>query len=194
MAKKIYLAVLAVFLAVALAKAAPQQKMVTVPAGTLVYVRMVDTLDTNKTKTGDRFTATLDTNLAVGNAVVVPKGATAHGRVKKASNAGRFAGKSELQIELTDIVVGGTAYPVMTSDVQQKGKSEGAQTAKKTVAGAGLGAIIGGIAGNAGMGAAIGAVSGVGLAAAKKGEPIVVPSETLLQFTLGQPASFPARR
>jgi len=194
MAKRIYLAVLAVVLAASVAQASPQQKMVTVPAGSLVYVRMVDTLDTEKTKTGDRFTATLDTNLAVGGAVVVPKGATAHGRVKKASNAGRFTGKSELQIELTDIVVGGTAYAVLTSDVQQAGKREGGETAKKTIAGAGLGAIIGGIAGNAGMGAAIGAVSGVGLAAAKKGEPIVIPSETLLQFTLAQPASFPARR
>jgi hypothetical protein len=178
---------------VALASVARPQQMVTVAAGTPVWVRMVDTLDTNKNKDGDRFTASLDTNLAVGNSVVVPRGATVHGRVKKSNNAGRFAGKSELQIELTDVVVGGTAYPILTGDVQQKGKSEGGETAKKTIAGAGLGAIIGGIAGNAGMGAAIGAVSGVGLSATKKGQPIVVPSETLLEFRLEQPAMFPGR-
>ena len=192
MAKRIAPIVFALAVAVCGTQAAPPQKMTTVSAGTMVWVRMVDSLDTGKNKDGDRFTATLDTNLAVGSAVVVRRGATVHGRVKKSKNAGRFAGKSELQIELTDIVVGGTAYPILTGDVQQKGKSEGGETAKKTIAGAGLGAIIGGIAGNAGMGAAIGAVSGVGLSATKKGQPIVVPSETLLEFRLEQPAQFPA--
>jgi len=180
-------------LAATLANAAPPQQMITVPAGTPIWVRMIDSLDTSKNRDGDRFRATLDTNIAIGASVVVPRGATVHGRVKKSSNARRFTGKSELQIELSDVVVGGTAYSILTGDVQQKGKSEGAETAKKTAVGAGLGAGIGAIAGNAGMGAAIGALGGVGLSAAKKGQPIVVPSETLLEFVLQQPAMFPKR-
>jgi len=171
----------------------PKPTNATVLAGTPIPVRMMDSLDTSKTQTGALFTATLDSNLVANGVVVVRKGATVHGKVTKSSNARRLTGKSELQLELTNIVINGAAQPISTSGFQQKGKSEGAQTAKKTLAGAGLGAAIGAIAGDAGKGAAIGAVSGVGLAAVKKGEPIRVPSETLLEFSLKQPTTLPVQ-
>jgi outer membrane lipoprotein SlyB len=96
-------------------------------------------------------------------------------------------------LELTDIVVGGTAYPMLTSDYQVKGSSSGKRSAKRVLGGAGLGAAIGGIAGNAGKGAAIGATAGAVGAVAQKGQSVNVPSETLLEFRLQQPASLPAR-
>ena len=164
---------------------------VTVLAGSLIAVRMEDSLDTGKTKTGDLFTATLDSNLVANGVVVAPKGATVHGKVTKSENARRLTGKSEMQLELTNIVINGAAHPISTSGFQQKGKSEGAQTAKKTLGGAGLGAAIGAIGGNAGRGAAIGATAGLGVAMVKKGEPIRVPSETLLEFSLKQPTTLP---
>jgi len=81
-------------------------------------------------------------------------------------------GSSELTLELTDIVINGTAYPLMTTDYEVKGKGEGGNTTKKVLGGAGLGALIGGIAGG-GKGAAIGALAGAGagtaVAATKKG-------------------------
>lgn len=126
-----------------------------------------------------------------GNLVVAYRGATVHGRVTKCDNAGRLAGKSELQVELIDIVINGAAIPISTNGFQQTGKSEGAATAKKTAGGAGLGAIIGSFSGNAGKGAAIGAVSGLGVSMIKKGGPISFPSETLLQFSLSQPTVVP---
>lgn len=175
-------------------KPASVPKKVTVPAGSLLIVRMVDSLDTGKTKTGDRFTATLDTNLAAEGAVVVRKGATVHGRVKNSQNARRLTGQSKLDIELSDIVIQGTAYPIMTGDFAQAGSKEGGKTLVKTAGGAGLGAAVGAIAGDTGKGAAIGAVAGLGLAMTKKGQPIRVPSETLLQFTLQQPVTLPVAR
>jgi len=169
-------------------------RKVTVLAGTPIQVRMVDSLDTSKTQTGDLFTATLASNLVANDVVVARQGTTVHGKVTKSSNARRLTGKSEMQLELTNIIVDGTAYPISTSGFQQKGKSEGAQTARKTLGGAGLGAAIGAIAGDAGKGAAIGAVAGVGLAATKKGQPIRVPSETLLEFSLRQPTTLPVSK
>lgn len=166
----------------------------TVLAGTPIAVRMVDSLDTSKTQTGALFTATLDSNLEANGIVVARKGATVHGKVIKSSNARRLTGKSELQLELTNIVINGAAQPISTSGFQQKGKSEGAQTAKKTLGGAGLGAAIGAIAGDAGKGAAIGATAGLGVALIKKGEPIRVPSETLLEFSLKQPTTLPVSK
>jgi hypothetical protein len=171
----------------------PKPTNATLLAGALIPVRMVTSLDTAKSKAGDLFTATLDSNLVAGGVVVAAKGTTVHGRVITSENARRLTGKSELQIELIDIVINGAAQPISTSGFQQKGKSEGAQTAKKTAGGAGLGAAIGAISGNAGKGAAIGAVSGLGVSAIKKGEPIRFPAETLLQFSLSQPTILPVQ-
>ena len=78
-----------------------------------------------------------------------------------------------------------------------KGKGEGGNTAKKVVGGAGLGALIGGIAGGgkgAGIGALAGAGAGTAISAAKKGEQISIPSETLLEFRLQQPVSLPVAK
>lgn len=173
--------------------AATSQKMVTVPAGTTILVRMLDTVDSSKNPPGSRFTATLETNLVVNGAVLVPKGNTVYGRLAEAKQAGRATGSSELQLELTDIVVHGTAYPLLTSDYQVKGSSSGKRSARRLLGGAGLGAAIGAIAGNAGMGAAIGATAGAVGSVAQKGKSVNVPSETLLEFRLQQPASLPGR-
>lgn len=172
--------------------AVSQQRMVTVPAGTNLLVRMLDTIDSSKAQPGTRFTAVLETNLSVDGWRIAPAGNTVYGRLAEAKQAGRAAGSSNLQLELTDIVVDGTAYPIITSDFEVKGSSSGKRSAKRLLGGAGLGAIIGGIAGNAGMGAAIGAAAGAVGSVAQKGESIQVPSETLISFTLQQNAFLPA--
>jgi len=171
-----------------------QRKMVTVPAGTSLLVRMIDTVDSSKNAVGSRFSASLETNLEVDGVVVAPAGTKVYGRLAQSKEAGRMAGKSELRLELTEIVLNGTAYPVLSSDYQVSGKGSGGRSAKRILGGAGLGAAIGAIAGNAGMGAAIGAVAGTTAAVVQKGQTVNVPSETLLEFRLQQPASLPVRR
>jgi outer membrane lipoprotein SlyB len=180
--------------AFAAGSAAQSKKKVTVPAGTRILIRTVDAIDSTKQKTGYRFTATLETNLQVDDTVVAPRGTTLYGRLAEASSAGRMSGSSELQLELTDIVINGTSYPLLTSTYEVKGKGEGGNTAKKVVGGAGLGALIGGIAGGgkgAGIGALAGAGAGTAVAASKKGQQLQIPSETLLEFRLEQPTSLP---
>lgn len=170
----------------------PKAPKVTVLAGTSILVRMLNSLDTSQNHTGDLFTASLESNLAAANGVlVVRKGTAVHGKVTKSEQVRRLTGKSELRLSLIDIVINGTANPISTGDFQRVGASEEVNSAKKTVAGTGLGAAIGAISGNAGKGAAIGAVSGVGVSMIKKGEAIRVPSETLLDFRLNQPALLP---
>jgi hypothetical protein len=174
--------------------AAQNKKRITVPAGTRILIRLVDSIDSSKQKTGYRFSATLETNLQVEDTVVAPRGTTLYGRLADASSAGRMSGSSELTLELTDLVINGTAYPVLTSTYEVKGKGEGGNTAKKVVGGAGLGALIGGLAGGgkgAGIGALAGAGAGTAVAASKKGQQLQIPSETLLEFRLQQPVSLP---
>lgn len=177
-----------------LATAQSVSENVTVPAGTRILVRTIDPIDSSKQKAGYRFTASLETNLQADDMVVAPRGTAVYGRLTNAKSAGRMSGGAELSLELTDIVVNGTAYPIVTENYEARSKGKGSKTAKRVVGGTGLGALIGGIAGG-GTGAAIGAVSGAALgttvSAATKGEQISVPSESLLEFRLGQPASFP---
>jgi outer membrane lipoprotein SlyB len=174
--------------------AAQSKKKITVPAGTRILIRMIDSIDSSKQKTGYRFRASLESNLQAEDVVVAPRGNMVYGRLAQASSAGKMSGSSQLTLELTEIVINGTAYPLLTSTYEIKGKGEGKKTAGKVVGGAGLGALIGGIAGG-GKGAAIGvlagAVGGTVLAASKKGEQLQIPSEFLLEFRLEQPVKIP---
>ncbi len=190
------MAVLTATSAVAVAaQAAPQR--VTVPAGTRVLIRMVDSVDSSKQRVGYRFTAYLETNLQVDHTVVAPRDTTVYGRLVNAQAAGRMSGGAELTLELTDIVINGTAYPIVTSVYEVRSQGQGGKTAGRIVGGTGLGALIGGLAGG-GKGAAIGAVAGAAtgttVSAATKGKQVSVPSESLLEFRLDHPIMLPVAR
>jgi hypothetical protein len=170
------------------------KKRITVPAGTRILIRTIDPIDSSKQKSGYRFTASLETNLQAEDVVVAPRGTTVYGQLTAAKSAGRMKGSSELTLELTDILIKGTAYPLLTSEYDVKGKGEGGNTAKKVIGGAGLGALIGGLAGGgkgAGIGVLAGAGAGTAVSAAKKGEQLNIPSESLIEFRLQQPVSLP---
>lgn len=172
------------------AAAAVQETAVIVPAGTQIQVRMIDTVDSQTDKVGDKFQASLDQPLELNGQLLAARDSTVYGRLVESSQAGRVEGRSELRLELTGINIGGHIVPISTSDYDIAGKSRGKQTAERTGIGAGLGAVIGAIAGG-GKGAAIGAGIGGGAGAASQvithGQDVHIPSETLLDFTLAQP-------
>ena len=163
---------------------------VTVPAGTSIMVRLIDGVDSEKNAVGDRFRASLEENLYVGETLVAPKGTDVYGRLAEVKEAGRISGKSQLRLELTGILINQKIQPILTGDYDVAGSSRGSDSAKKIGGGAAIGAIIGAIAGG-GKGAAIGAGVGAGAGTAvqvfTKGEQVRVPSETLLEFRLEQP-------
>lgn len=171
---------------------------VSVPAGQSILVRMIDGVDSSKNHVGDLFHASLETDLNVNGVLVARKGSDVYGRLASSDKGGTFSGKSELQLELTRLVIDGRDYPVVSSDYNVQGKSQGSSAAKKVGGGAVAGAIIGAIAGG-GKGAAIGAAAGGGAGAGvqilTKGDRVKVPSETLLEFRLQQPVMItPASR
>jgi hypothetical protein len=164
----------------------------TLQAGQPLLVRMIDSVDSSKNHVGDVFHASLELDLNVNGVLVARKGSDVYGRLASSDEGGKFSGKSELQLELTRLVVDGRDYPLVSSDYNVQGKSRGADSAKKVGGGAALGAIIGGIAAG-GKGAAIGAAAGGGAGAGvqilTKGQQVKVPSETLLEFRLQQPVT-----
>jgi hypothetical protein len=189
----VFTATLTVLCVVAGAQVSAPTK-VTVPAGTRILIRMIDSVDSSKQQAGYRFTASLETNLQADDVVAAPRGTTVYGRLTNAESAGRMSGGSNLTLELTDIVINGTAHPLLTSTYEVRAKGKGEKTARRIVGGTGLGALIGGIAGG-GKGAAIGAVAGAAtgtaVAAASEGKQVSVPNESLLEFRLAAPLTLP---
>jgi hypothetical protein len=165
--------------------AAPQP--VTVPAGTQISIRLNDELNSEKAQIGDVFHASISTPIQIDGRTVVPTTADVEGRVVEVKSAGRFAGQSDLVIELTRLHMNGKSYTLATDRWSKQGSSRGKATAAKVGGGAALGAIIGGLAGGgkgAAIGAAAGAGAGTGVSAATKGQQIILKPETVLNFQL----------
>lgn len=168
----------------------------TVPVGSSVLVRMIDSIDSETDAVGKVFAARLEEPLMVEGIEVAPTGSDIRGRIAYVESAGRVRGSAELQLELTQIVVNGIPYALSTSEYQEVAEGRGDETTRRVGTGAGVGALIGLIAGG-GKGAAIGAGVGAGAAGAvqvlTKGEKLYIPSETLLGFSLREPLVIAAR-
>jgi len=162
-------------------------KEVTLPAGTVLTVRLASTVGSKTSNTGDRFNATIATPVASDGKVVLPKGTEVQGKVAQAVPQGRFKGGASLSLALESVTVGGDAYDIKTNSVSRYQKGKGKRTAAMIGGGAGGGALIGGLAGG-GKGALIGALLGGGAGtagAAYTGEKeIVLPAESMLSFKL----------
>ena len=172
----------------------PRPANITIPAGTQISVRTIDSIDSTYNVTGDRFQASLAEPLIVEGNLIAPKDTLVYGRLTQSKESGTFTGRSQLRLELTGIAVNGKLVPIVTGEYEVNGKSRGASTAKRTVAGAALGALIGAAA-DGGQGAAIGAGAGAGAGATSEiivgSEQIKIPSETFLDFTLAQDVTIP---
>jgi hypothetical protein len=168
----------------------------TIPTGSKIVIRTIDSINSEKNKVGDVFVAVLDEPVEQNGMEIIPKGVDVRGRLANADSAGRVTGSAQLGLELTQIYVNGIPYSLTTSEYEEVGESRTGQTAKRAAGGAAIGALIGAIAGG-GKGAAIGAGVGGGGATAvqvmTKGEKVNVPSETRLEFTLRSPLVIAAR-
>jgi outer membrane biosynthesis protein TonB len=170
----------------------PPPQKVTVPSGTALAIRLVDPIDSEKNQVGDTFHATLNSPITVNGDTVIPSGSDIQGHLVDVKSAGKFAGQSQVILQLDSITSGGQTYNIQTDQYKKQGSSRGKNTAEKVGAGAGIGALIGALAGG-GKGAAIGAAAGGGLGAGaqtiSKSQQIKLPSETVLNFTLQQPVT-----
>jgi hypothetical protein len=170
----------------------PQPITVTIPEGTIITIRTIDSIDSKVNSTGQTFRASLDAPIVVGDRVVIPKGLNVNLKLVDASSAGKFKGRSELTVSLDSFTYQGRTYQIASSDVQEKGGSRGKRSAEVIGGGAVLGAIIGGLAGGgkgAAIGAGVGAGGGTAVQALTHGEKVKIASETRLDFTLHDPVN-----
>jgi hypothetical protein len=171
----------------------PPPREFTLAAGTPVQVRSITSLSTKTAKAGDPFEATLSAPLTVDDYVIAPKGATVRGQVATSDPGGKVKGVASISVALTSVADShGAPLAIKTHAVEQLAKSTKKKDAAKIGIGAGVGAAIGAIAGGgkgAAIGAGIGGAGGTGLVLATKGDPAVIPSESLLTFKLAAPVT-----
>jgi hypothetical protein len=161
-----------------------------VPSGTVITVRLNDTLASNVSQSGQSFTATVVDPVQIDQRTVIAQGATATGTVVDAQPLGRFEGGARLQIRLDSVDANGHNAHITTAVIDRSEKGKGKRTATMIGGGAAAGALIGALAGGgkgAAIGAGAGAAAGTGGAVLTGNKNIVLPTESALSFTLTAP-------
>ena len=158
-----------------------------IPSGTRVAVSMSETISASHNNAGDSFSGVLAEPLtSADGATVYARGTRVSGTVAAAKGRGKFKGAGDLALELT--AIGGQT--VHTTEYEKTQAGKGKRTAGMVGGGAGLGAVIGGLAGG-GKGALIGGLAGAGAGTAASAytgnKDVVIPAETVVTFTLTAP-------
>jgi hypothetical protein len=173
--------------------APPEPHRVTLNAGILIPVRLVDGLTSERNLPGDSFAATLDKELVADGFVIAERGARVEGRVVASDKGGRVRGVSSLSVELVRLHTSdGQTVPIQTDGFERRAEETHRQDAEKVGAGAALGAVIGAIAGGgkgAAIGAGVGGGAGAGTVMATRGNAATLPSETRVTFRLRAPVT-----
>jgi hypothetical protein len=172
------------------AHATPSGPALVVPEGTEVAIHTDETIDSEKSSSGQLYSATVAEDVPDSNGgVAIPQG-TKGKLVIRNMGSGGTVHSGEILLDLFSVSVNGKEYRVDTSDVDYSNK-RGVGANKRTVefggGGAAIGALLGGILGGgkgAGIGAAAGAGSGLLTQIFTRGKVVKVPAETLLRFQL----------
>jgi len=171
----------------------PPPPSVTLQPGTVIAIRVGETISTQKNQPGDTFLATLSQPLVADGFVIAERGARAEGRIVESERAGKVKGVAHMSVQLTKITTSdGQHIKVNTVSYIKDGPTSTGTDAAKVGGGAALGAIIGAIAGGgkgAGIGAGVGGAAGAGDVLLTRGKDAVIPVETKLTFRLQEPVS-----
>ena len=169
----------------------PVPGTLTVPAGTILLIRINEYLSSDRNQIGDHFTAVLENPIVVNGWVVARRGQVLVGQVKEVRKAGRVKGTSQLGVEVTDMtVVDGRQVPILTELWKGSGGTSRGQDASTIGTTTGLGALIGAAADwgtGAAIGAGAGAAAGIGAVLLTRGRPTIIAPEEQLSFRLVDP-------
>ena len=176
---------------------APTPRTFTLGSGRVLSVYTSSPISTKTNKTGDTFVGSLSQSITDGDWVIARKGAAVDGVVTSSDPGGRVKGVASIAVALKTLTLAdGRKIAISTNSYSKLAPTTRKKDAKKIGIGAGAGAVIGAIAGG-GKGAAIGAGvgGGAGTAAtlATRGDPAVIPDESLLTFRLSSPVKVTKR-
>ena len=163
-----------------------------IPAGTQLQVRIIEKLSSEQASVGDQFHGTFAAPVVVNGRTQFSKGTDVTGEVTSVERSGRLSHPGELHLSLRTVRSGGRTYAIAADPFVIKGESHTKSNVTKIGGGAGLGALIGAIAGGgkgAAIGAGVGAAAGTGVAAGTGKKPAEVESEAVLTWVAANPPS-----
>ena len=167
-----------------------RDQVLTIPSGTVIPVRMIDSISSDRNWAGQVFRGSVSAPVVVRGQAVFPKGSTAYVKLVDSQTAGSIKGRSRLMLQLDRVVAPTGTYVVHSGVVSFSGSSQGKKTAKSAgigaLVGGGVGALFGGGKGAA-IGAGLGAGTGVATRAFKEPHPVWIGSESLVNFRLMAP-------
>ncbi len=158
----------------------------TVSHGTVLVVRMIDSIDSDVNKPGETFRATLEEPIVVGGNILAPKDTPVTVQLVQVKQSGQLRGEAEIALHLRSLTLHGETYSLASEFAQVASEGKGGESAKVIGTTAAIGALIGAIAGG-GKGAAVGAAAGAGagvVVQSVRGKQVRVPSEAVLTFSL----------
>ena len=167
-------------------------QVVTVPAGTLIRLRVNQRLTSDHNAPGESFDGIIINDVVAGGFIAVPRGAAVRGTIVEAKASGVLKGRGELTLQLNQITLAGKEYPIVSDTWAHNGADKTIETINKTAGFGAVGALIGAVAGGgagAAIGAGVGAGAGLGSSAASGRGQVFIPSEAVLTFHLQQPAT-----
>jgi hypothetical protein len=167
----------------------PEPAYATVPAGTIVPIRLLDSLDSGVNKSGDSFHAVVDRDIQVGNDIVIPRGSQVEGKLTFVQQSGRVQGRAAMSMQFTALQIGERSYPILSNILSFEAESTKKEDVAKVGIGSGIGAVVGAIAGGgkgAAIGAAVGAGAGGATVAATRGKELKYEAEQPFEFTLNE--------
>ena len=159
---------------------------VTMPAGTILRVRIDDALSTAKNSIGDPFTGTLVEPVVMNGEEVLPARTRFKGHVTTSVRSNRLQGRAAFGITLDGYELRGSQHPVITSLDAQTSDAYKKQNIELIGGGAGLGTLIGAVAGG-GKGAAIGTGAGTAGGYATGKRDVTIAADTVFSFVLTVP-------
>jgi hypothetical protein len=166
------------------------ERRITIPSGTLIPIRMIDSISSGEDHVDQTFRASIDAPVMIDGETVISRGTDAIVKLVAVQQAGKLAGKGEIKIQLDSIMIGDQRYPIDSNVFYREGPAQGAKTARSAGIGAAIGAAVGAIAGGgkgAIIGAGVGAGSGVAVEAVTKSEQARIESESEVTFRLEAP-------
>ncbi len=178
----------------------------TLPSGTQIDATLETALSTKTTQTGERFTALVSAPICDSDDnVIIPKGSRISGQVtesEQGKNLPQFRGRGKMNLRFVSITLPqGVTMPISatlislnqhggTGSVTAEGEVQSGPKLSTVVAGTGVGAGIGGIAGlligGPWRAMAIGALAGGGYILASKGKDVELPQYSEIRIRLDQ--------
>jgi len=165
----------------------PAPTTAVIPSGSILRVRLNESLSSKKNQTGQSFETVLEEDLVVDGHLLAPEGSRVTGYIKDAQKSGKVKGRAAMSLTLTDIAVGDETYDIDSNTLNFEADSTAKRDAQRTGIATGVGALIGVLTGGkkgAGIGAVIGAGLGGGSTVMTAGDEVEFAVEQLFEFKL----------